>query len=207
MTEGILGGFIGSILTVLISRICDLIQKRNEHKYSLKKSYFDRKLCVAEAAISHRYVLLSSLADYLAILTVMSENLQMIMAFPPEFMQKMLESANQKMARLSEPAFNAANAASLFFDMAEKLNVGAIKELMDLFVSIDASNRRLQFLASLFAQSKDAGDKQRISTTTTELIAKMQADIKKISDAYEKGYKEVFEVISHIRGEMKKYES
>lgn len=200
-------GLISSLLTVTVTKIFDIWQKKIEHKHSLGRTLFEHKLAVAESAISQRFIFLSSLANYLAILNTMSENLAMILASPPEFMQKMLEDANQKLAKLSEPAFNAANAASLFFDVVEQINIGAIKEYMDLCISIDASSKHLFLLASLFAQSKIEGEKQKMQAVAAELIAKMQADIKKVSATFEKGYNEVIENISHIRREIKKYEA
>ena len=52
----IIGGLIGSVLTVIISKILDIMQQSREHRYSIQKTFFTKKLEVAEAAVSQWYV-------------------------------------------------------------------------------------------------------------------------------------------------------
>ena len=39
----LLAALLGSILTIGIGKVLDLIQKRQEHKYSLQKIFFEKK--------------------------------------------------------------------------------------------------------------------------------------------------------------------
>ena len=41
---GALGGLIGSILTVVISKSLEIFQKSKEHKYDLQRQFFVKKL-------------------------------------------------------------------------------------------------------------------------------------------------------------------
>jgi hypothetical protein len=45
----IAAGLAGSILTIAIDKELDFIQKRQEHKYFLKKTFFEKRLEIAEA--------------------------------------------------------------------------------------------------------------------------------------------------------------
>lgn len=114
MTQAILGGLVGSALTVLISRIFDIIQKKNEHKYSLKKSFFERKLCVAEATISQRYIFASCLKTLSVLFEEVSKNMALLIGPPPDFLRSLGDSISQQLSKLSSPAFDLANAFSLF---------------------------------------------------------------------------------------------
>ena len=63
--DAILGGLIGSIITVVIGKVLDLIQQSKQHKYSIQKTFFTKKLEVADAAVSQWYLsanLLGSIA-------------------------------------------------------------------------------------------------------------------------------------------------
>jgi hypothetical protein len=71
--EAIMGGLVGSIFTVIITKILEIIQKSKEHKYSLQKTFFEKKLQSAEAAVAQWYLAASScftpakLFEYLSI--------------------------------------------------------------------------------------------------------------------------------------------
>jgi hypothetical protein len=206
MTEGILGGFIGSILTVLIARICDLIQKRNEHNYSLKKAFFDRKLPVAEAAISQRYLLISSLMNFLAVLDVISNNMHLVGSAPPEFLQRMIDDTNKKAEFLSGP-LNVANASALYFDADNNLDIAAMKELMGLLISIDAGSKNVQIILVAQSQENDPIKKEKLNEIGVEILLKLREDIKKLSSKIEEGCQDLIKKVAAIRGEMKKFES
>jgi len=48
---GILGGFIGSTLTVLITKSLEILQKSKEHKYNFQTLFFNKKLAAAETTV------------------------------------------------------------------------------------------------------------------------------------------------------------
>jgi len=207
MTQAILGGLIGSILTVSISRIFDIIQKKNEHYYSLKKSFFERKLCVAEAAISQRYIIASCLMTLSVLFEEISKNMALIVNPPPDFLKPLAVSISQQMERLASPAFDAANAVALFFDLEELQDTSFAKEMMNLMMSINGRNMAFQFLVAQYAITQNGAEKEQIFAAGKKIIVEMQADIEKLSAKIEKGFQQVSKIIEKIRLEMKKYES
>lgn len=53
--DAIIGGIIGSVITILLSKVLDMIQKSKEHKYNLSTIYFEKKLNALEALASKYY--------------------------------------------------------------------------------------------------------------------------------------------------------
>lgn len=64
---GALGGLIGSILTVVISKSLEIFQKSKEHKYDLQRQFFVKKLSAAEATVM-QYSLMSDAISQLIVL-------------------------------------------------------------------------------------------------------------------------------------------
>ena len=207
MTEAIFGGFIGSALTVVAARIFDLIQKKVDHKYSLKKSFFERKLCVAEAAISQRSIIASCLRGLSVLFDNMSENLAMYFAFPPDFARDLYLSFSQQITKLANPVLDAANAASLFFDLDESKDSSYAKDMIDIMISINSQNMAMQIMAAQYAKTQDDTERRHIFDAISKILEEMKRNIKDLSVKIEKGFQQTTIIISSIRSEMKKYES
>jgi hypothetical protein len=48
----LLSGLVGSVLTVFVTKILDIVQKRQEHRHSLQKLFFEKKLQAADSAMA-----------------------------------------------------------------------------------------------------------------------------------------------------------
>ena len=203
MTEAILGGLIGSVLTVLISRIFDMIQKKNEHSYALKKLFFERKLSVAEAAISQRYVLASTLRSFSLLLEQVSANLELILASPPECLKNYNDAISQQSVKLLTPAFDAANAVSLFFDVDESMQSATMEDILDMMMSIEGRTKVFQFLITT---ALNAPEKRKLYDEAKKTLEQLQAEIIKLSDIVKSGSQQVSRTIMQIRSEMKRFE-
>lgn len=50
--DTLVAGLLGAVVTIIVTRVLDLIQKSKEHKYSLQKLFFEKKLQAAEASVA-----------------------------------------------------------------------------------------------------------------------------------------------------------
>jgi hypothetical protein len=200
------GGLFGSIFTVVISRVLDIIQKKKEFKYSLKKSFFERKLYIAEAAISQRYIIWSYLKSLSVLFEQVSKNIALFVTPPPEFLKNFIDGISQQIAKLSTPALDVANAASLFFDLDDSQDSTYAKNLVALMMSIDGRQRFLQGLLQ-YAMIQKPEEKDKTSDIISTVLKEMQAETKKLSEMIEEGSKKLSVTIYKIRKEMKKFES
>jgi hypothetical protein len=207
MTQGLLGGFIGALLMALIHLIADIIKKKQEHEYSLKKSFFERKLLITETAISQRYIISSCLKSLAILFGEISKHKELIINSPPEFLKNYYESVARQIARLSDPSFDAAFGISLYFDLDEKSDNSSINEFMDLMMSIYGRHEAFNFFMHQYAITQSETEKTQIVEVGMNLLNQLQEDTKKLSDKMEDGSNQILDIIKNIRTQMKRFDS
>lgn len=203
----VLGGLVGSILTTFIARAFDLIQKKNEHHYSLRKSFFERKLHAAEAAISQRYIFSSCLKSLSALYAEVSKHLLLVLSMPPVFLMGSLENITKQVNKITEPAFDSANSISLFFDLDKFENPALVKEALDLTMSLGWRNMILPILIEKYSKAGNTSERDEALHDISNHLGAMQSDIANLSSKLDAGVEEVSAVIKEIRAHMKKYDS
>ena len=72
-TLALLAGLVGSILTVLITKLFDLYQKRYEHKSELKREYFNKKINSLERASIQLSLTVSAIGNLSKIINVFKD--------------------------------------------------------------------------------------------------------------------------------------
>ncbi len=201
---GILGGLIGSLLTVVVTKIIDLIQKKNEYKYDLKRQFFSKKLEAAETAII-RYSLFSEALNQLIIL--FSAYKEDESEFNVELSNNLLEQFNEKIKLANNSSLALSNSILLYFDLTS--NYTANQVLKDTYDNLN--------MLGVYLENVDAAHDQYLNSIGTELetgaktiydnaIKKMEEEMKNIAEFYKEFNIEIEKQISQIRQEMKKYE-
>ena len=200
-------GLISSLITVVATKILEIWHKKIDYAHSLGRALFEQKLVVAKAAISRARILQSSLQTFILLLDQIIKNIGIILGSPPEHLLTMLETSKQDLSRLRDPAFEAANALSLFFDIDESPSSLAVaKKIMDLFALIDTSATLLAFLNGQYLSTNDTRIRGEIIEKATKLVAEFQGHSRELNELMEKGLFEISQVTNSIRTEMKQYE-
>lgn len=201
---GILGGLIGSLLAVFISKLLEILQKRKEHQYNLERIFFEKKLLAAEATIT-QYTILSNALTYLAILyerlnneaNEIEDNLQ----------DGLFEQAMRQLEVANNASFIVANSITLYFDLKTQFDDN---EIINDFYNLLGSIQPLQ-------DNKNLAFEQHKSAIGTELEAlayqiylesekELNDLLKEISSSYIVFNNELYNVIGQIRNEMRKFE-
>jgi formate/nitrite transporter FocA (FNT family) len=207
MTEywtGILGGLIGSILTVAITKLLDILQKSKEHQYNLERSFFEKKLLAAEATITQYTILSNALTN----LAVVYERLNNETNEVEDYLQNTLhQQAMQQLEVANNASFIVANSVTLYFDLDTQFNqnqiirdfynlLGAIKPLQD--------NRDLTYnhYESVIGTEFEASAYQLFLQSDQDLNNLLQA----ISSSYIAFNNQLLNVIGQIRNEMRKFD-
>lgn len=201
---GILGGLIGSILTVVITKVIDLLQKKNEYTYDLKKQFFNKKLQAAEAAIM-QYSLFSAAINQLIILfsryeesdSKIGENLN-------DNLQKQVD---EKIALANSSSLALSSSIELYFDLTS--NYSANDVLTSFYDSLNMLAPYLENVESTHEQYlRFIGTNQEQDAYEIYLNAEkyMGQAMKNVGEGYKVFEVELRNQIAQIRKEMKKYE-
>jgi len=201
---GILGGLIGSILTVVVTKILELVQKKNEFTYDLKKEFFSKKLLAAEATIM-QYSHLSEALNQLIILfsrytesnTNVGQNLN----------NNFLRQIDEKIALANSSALALSSSITLYFDLTS--NYSANEVLTSFYDSLNmlapySENVEMtheQYLR--FIGTEQENEAYQIYLTAENFLGQA---MKNVAEGYKAFDAELINQIKQIRIEMKRYE-
>lgn len=201
---GILGGLIGSISTVLVSQILNMIQKSKEHKYGLEKTFFEKKLLAAEAAITQYTILSVAMSNLSVLYERIDDDENDVEANLKETLH---QQVTQQLEIANNSSFIVANSITLYFDFSVEFNqnqiirefynrIGSIRTFMD---SRDLSYDNFENLK---------GTNMENEAYQLYLVAQTKVDesIQGVSEIYVKFNSALFSMIGQIRNEMKKFD-
>lgn len=207
MTEfwtGILGGLIGSILTVVVTKFLDIFQKSKEHKYTLQRSFFEKKLLAAEATITQYTILSNALTN----LAVLYERIDYEYNEAEEQLQDTLhQQAMQQLEVANNASFIVANSVMLYFDLDSHFNQNQIiKDFYNLLSSIqtltETRDNTLKHYESVIGTDFEEAAYQLFNESDQRLNNLMHS----ISSSYNAFNNQLINVIEQIRNEMKKFD-
>lgn len=201
---GILGGLIGSTLTVIISKLLELFQKSKEHKFTLQKIFFEKKLLAAEATIT-QYTILSNAFTSLIILheKLISDNLQTEDSVKNTLLKEIL--------RLQEVSMNSSfiitNSINLYFDFNN--NQLANNDIFNFYNVLGSSQINITYVNECYNNYEvEEDEKSRELKFQSYLIAndELKSKLQQLSFAYYSFNNHLKAIIKEIREEMKKYD-
>lgn len=207
MTEywtGILGGLIGSILTVSLSKLLEIIQKSKEHKYSLEKSFFEKKLLAAEATITQYTILSNALTN----LAVLYDRINNVTNDVEDFLLNTLhQQAMQQLEVANNASFIVANSVTLYFDLDSQFTQNqTVRNFYNLLGNIQplTENRDItqQYYESVIGTELEKTALQLFLQSDQQLNNLMQA----ISVSCVAFNKQLIHVVGQIRNEMRRFD-
>lgn len=201
---GILGGLIGSILTVVITKVLELVQKKNEFNYELKKQFFSNKLLSAESA-TIQYEHLTVVINQLIIL--FSRYRESDSNVGRNLNENLLKQIDEKIALANSSSLALSSSINLYFDLTSNYTPNEI--LTNFYDSINmlapysenvekTHEQYLRFIGT--EQEKDAYE---IYENAENILGQAMKDV---ADGYKVFEVELRKQICQIRAEMKKYE-
>lgn len=201
---GILGGLIGSILTVVITKFLELLQKKNEFEYELKKQFFNKKLLSAESA-TMQYAHLSDAINQLIIL--FSRYRESESSVGRNLNDNLLKQIDEKITLANSSSLSLSSSINLYFDLTSNYTANDI--LIGFYDSVNmlgpytenveiTHEQYLRFIET--EQENEAFEIYQNAENHLDQAMKNVADGYKIFDA------ELRRQMGQIRTEMKKYE-
>jgi hypothetical protein len=199
MNEGfiaIIGGFAGSALTVIITKILELIQKDKEFKYDLKKQFFTKKLQAGETAIIQYTGLCVALQQ---LSTIYNQHEESQTKIGQNLKDNLLKQLDNKLLIINSSSFELANSINLYFDLKSNFSEGEIIPSVYDKMNVEECYE-IYLKENELTRQDEAYEKYEIAYD-----ALVQA-MKDIGSLYKNFENEIRGQIKQIRNEMKKYE-
>lgn len=192
----LLSGLVGSILTIAVSKVLDLIQKRQEHKYALRKAFFEKKLQVAEAMVGN-------LQKTINIFRPLSTVLRKIPDFvtqgtPRDFLESQMQTISSQAQKILQETGDCSYAAQLYFDVGKLNNIISLcyEKMLNCAIMYALLEKKAR---SITPESVSKTDLEEIVNQYSELLKDMTLTIDSLKTSMDT-------FISAIRDEMKEYE-
>lgn len=206
--EVVIGGLVGSILTVLITKGLDIFADREKNKFELKKAFFEKKLEAAEAMMSSYYSVTSAMSGLDSLYSLVSHdrnqniNWKAFGQFNDTFSSRLNEfgqtALSAKSAQLSFP---------LYFDIGDELwGTGIYQEYLSSLLRIANLEVPLKTAIKIATENNDP----KMDEWCFEQIEKVWDEYRKemisLSPILKKIKAEFIDGMKILRVEMKKYE-
>ena len=203
--NALLAGLIGSILTVFITKVFEIIQKSREHKYSLQKAFFTKKLESAEAAVSQWYITASAigaLAKLYEKAPILDEGLE------PQVFELMNATFAAKLNKVEELSNQVAHSFLLYFDVDESFwENESIQIYYSKLSSVKTLASSLNILYEFEAKKKGEESRAFFKQKIEELTDQIRPELSALSSVMEEFRVSTIKLLKEVRNEMKKYEA
>ncbi|OGU48704.1 MAG: hypothetical protein A2000_05170 [Ignavibacteria bacterium GWB2_36_8] len=200
----IIGGLIGSVLTVIISKVLDIIQQSREHRYSIQKTFFTKKLEVAEAAVSQWYVssnVLGSIARLYEQAPVLEKGIER------DVFNIMNNSLTIQLNKLQEASNQIANSFLLYFDIDDSFwNNEALNNFLKCLSNLKVIITSLDMFHNLNSGIPENDYKKLIQKEIDRLNKELEKEMKNFVSFIDDSREGMITLLKKVRNEMKKYE-
>uniref|UniRef100_UPI0040479DC0 hypothetical protein n=1 Tax=Flavobacterium sp. TaxID=239 RepID=UPI0040479DC0 len=191
-------------MTVVVTKLLEILQKSKEHKYTLQKSFFEKKLLAAEATITQYTILSNALTN----LAVLYERIHNETNEVEDYLQNTLhQQAMQQLEVANNASFIVANSVTLYFDLDTQFNQNQIiRNFYNLLGGIQplTENRDITF------QHYESVIGTDLEEPAYQLFLQSDQQLNNlkppISSSYIAFNNQLMNVIGQIRNEMKKFD-
>jgi hypothetical protein len=203
--DAVLGGLVGSILTVIVTKVFDLVQTGREHRYALQKSFFEKKLKAAEAAAAQWYSLGSSLGGLAALYERMSSKEKELEL---EVFRVMNQSLWARLKEISQASNEIANSVLLYFDIDESgfWDYEPLKKFIDSVSSLQALDASYTVMSEVYNRSIGTKYEELAFKEVKRILDEFKPHFKDLSTVLEQGLKEMTILLKKLRTEMREFE-
>lgn len=201
---GILGGLVGSTMTVIITKFLEIIQQKNEFSFELKKQFFSKKLQAAEAA-TMQYSHFSEALNQLSILY--SRYRESNSNVGQDLTNNFLKQIDAKIAVANSSSLALSNAVGLYFDLQSNFTSNQIlTHFYDSLNMLASYIENLEFTHDQYL--RNVGGSQEAEAYQIYINAENNLDqaMKKVGEEYKIADTELRNQMYQIRNSMRKYE-
>jgi hypothetical protein len=205
-TITLLSGVLGSILTIVLTKVLDLFQKSKEHKYSLQKAFFERKLNAAETATIQFQILANACFS----LSVLFERLNSKKGQDDDenFLDKHLfDQLTLQTEVANNASFLIANSVTLYFDLDIAFtNNEKIRDFYEVLGHMQTAGKQAQKDHEIYESQIGNQYEVQAYEVWNQSEKRFEDTLKKIAEEYKTFNQEIIKVLREMRTQMKKFD-
>ena len=204
-TIALLSGLVGSILTVIVTKVIDIFQKKNEQNFYFKKAFFDKKLESAERIISIWYATSTNLGNLAAIYdrVAIDEN-----ELGTDWFDNLNNLYGTKLSDLDALSSQIQNSIYLYFDLdsSGKYNYDPLKELYERISRIHLLQESIESAELDYEKAIGTKFENLAKTELDKHYVQLRLCFQDLSTIMKDAKNELVDYIRQLRKEMKKFE-
>jgi len=203
----LLSGLLGSILTIVLTKVLDLFQKSKEHKYSLQKVFFERKLNAAETA-TIQFQILANACFNLSVLFERLNNEDDQEDAEENFLDKHLfEQVTQQTEVANNASFLIANSVTLYFDLDNAfVNNEKIRVFYEILGQLQTVDKQAQKDYEFYESHIGSQYETQAYEIWNQSEQRLEDTLRRIADSYKTFNQETIKVLRQMRDQMKKFD-
>lgn len=199
--EIILGFLTGSLATQLVPKVLEMIQKSKEHKYSLEKIFFEKKLQAAEIGIAHWYGS-GLIAKEMVRLLQLSASNEIV---SQQIILEVQAELNNELKKIRQIQSNAHFSFPLYFEMDNSFLWGT--EAFEKYLnSLSAAHIVGVEIDGLITRKEQGAIDSELDDRILELKKSLLNHCRDMNDAIESNIKSVNKLVTTARHDLKRYE-
>jgi len=204
----ILGFLSGSLATLIIKNIFDLINRKVEFNRELKKKFFEKKLEAADKAVANMYSIASSIGILSASYEMMSDPNK---NFSYEVFRTVVANSSSRLEKLSDISLTSFNSIYLYTDIDSNptWTHDDDKRFLDNFSDLQAQDANLTnaFAAYDYSLKNESAEQQiKVWNDIEKLMSIYQAKMKDVSSIFGEMKLALLEQRKRLRNEFKRYD-
>lgn len=201
---GVLGGLIGSILTVVVSKILEIFQDRKKHDYKLQEHFFLKKLDAAEAVVTQCNLVSEALSQLIILYQTYKADESSISR---EINLSLWNQIELKIQSANNASLVLAGSISMYFDF--DFHFDNDKIVTDFYDSLHSLAPYCDNIDIKFQEYSDASDKEKKQEAYENYLKAedlLKEAMKKASESWNVFNVALTTIILQIREEMRKYD-
>lgn len=201
---GILGGLVGSILTVVITKLLDIFQSSKQHQYNLEQKFFDKKLTAAETAMTQYSILSNALTNLSVFYDRLNNDSNDI---EDSLLSDLLSQCQRQIEQVNNSSFILANSISLYFDFQNEFNQNiVVKEFYALLGRLGPLSDYNKFCFEKYLEYRGTINEAAALHIYNESEVQFEAGLKEISENMATFSDRIQTMMKEIRLEMSRFE-
>ncbi|MCJ7553561.1 MAG: hypothetical protein MUO34_06715 [Ignavibacteriaceae bacterium] len=151
--ENVLWILVGSIATILVTKLFEIFQSSKANKFELQKIYFERKISAAEEAIEDLQNEINGIEDFIRVYEKIPQS---DITLLPQLLKE-LDDSRKDAEKRAKSSKKISNSMYMYFDFDDYLlsDKSNRRKLLDLSLEISKIDYDMEILSSIYQKYED----------------------------------------------------